>query len=336
MKKLLLGALLGIFSTFTLAHDVPIKKGMSYLQARQALLNDGWMVTPMNFTEDGKTTCHEGVTNCKEFYEIESCYFEGYCLMYFFHNTKGFLEVSTWEGDPILQYNNPMSVTVDEWKFIDKSPVPNTQKKTSSIPLKKDMPYLQARQLLLKNHWQPEPMNTDLNNKPICHDNKKTCQEMYEIDACISQGKGFCLMYFRDTVHGGFLEIRTEGKDPTTAYTQTNETKIESWRTMATLPNYSDEFEDESTSVNPREQKCLDEREVYRYILSHIAKKSYQGGINEWRREYQNKEISFDLYQLLLKRASIFEKIPNNLYQTEQAREKLLDDLFDVCVKYSK
>lgn len=86
---------------------------------------------------------------------------------------------------------------------------------------------------------------------------------------------------------------------------------------------------------NKYEEHCHAMKDIQRLILEELAEKPYTIIINDWRKMYQNQEIDFNTYRMILGYVETFAKMPE-LYENEQSREKLLDDLFDVCVKYSK
>lgn len=83
------------------------------------------------------------------------------------------------------------------------------------------------------------------------------------------------------------------------------------------------------------EQQCLKERQMQQLVLMQLAKSTYTDIVNTWREMYYAQEMSFETYQSLIKYANIFVKMPT-YYQSEENREKLVNDLFDICVMYPK
>lgn len=204
--------------------------------------------------------------------------------------------------------------------------------------LKKEMPYLKARNALQKQGWYPFPVRTTLADEPICHDNRKDCKEMYEIESCSGTGQGFCKMYFTDKTYDHYLEIITIGGDPSDEYA--DDVIIESWQTIDELPKHFAYFEQDNAPattniINKHEEQCLSERDTQRLILKQLAQRPYLDVVNDWREMYYAKDISFSSYQYILNYASIFSKMPEH-YATEEEREKLVNALFDICVRYPK
>lgn len=83
-----------------------IKKGMSYINARRILLNEGWLVPILPKGGYGKddakviSECSGNSDLCNKFPEIDSCSGseEGNCNMYFHSRQEGKLSVTTSGG----------------------------------------------------------------------------------------------------------------------------------------------------------------------------------------------------------------------------------------------
>ncbi len=212
--------------------------------------------------------------------------------------------------------------------------------KSSDIPLHVNMPYLQARQLLLQNGWKPEPMNTDEHNKPVCHNNLNDCKQMYEIDACLATDDKLCLMYFADTVHGGYLEVKTTGGDPTSKYVKN--VVIKEWNKMGNLPDYSDDYFDDVDSENATN---TDTTLKYREKLCLLRDGYIRDMIEERKKGVTQKEIQLELFRLFnankmtidnLQEMNHLVKIafsaPDDVIYDQQRLENLLKDLRFFCM----
>ena len=111
----------------------------------------------------------------------------------------------------------------------------NTFAESLPIKLKKGMPYLKARQILLNTGWQTVVMHITPNGSPICNMSNwdEKVQEISckyeEIEACSGTGMGFCSMYFFDG-EDKYLHIITAGGEPPDA-------EINSWQKVKKLPN---------------------------------------------------------------------------------------------------
>lgn len=112
-----------MFSTHSvLAKDLPItiKKGMSYIKARNILLKNGWQTVTAHTMPNGTPVCFkvadmdvtdEGYKNaansasCK-FEEIDSCSGTGmgFCNMSFFDGDETYLSITTADGEPPNAY----------------------------------------------------------------------------------------------------------------------------------------------------------------------------------------------------------------------------------------
>lgn len=88
-----------------LSTPVKITQGMSYEEAREILLNDGWQTTVMNHTANSTPVCFNADwsdSGCNGYYEIADCSGTGmgYCSMFFVNADKQYLRVTTEGGSP--------------------------------------------------------------------------------------------------------------------------------------------------------------------------------------------------------------------------------------------
>lgn len=94
--------------------------------------------------------------------------------------------------------------------------------KELSIEIKKGMPYIEARKILLDAGWQTVTAHTTPNGTPVCFKvqeqedeslaNSEACN-YEEIDSCSGTGMGFCGMKFFDGEET-YLSITTDGGEP--------------------------------------------------------------------------------------------------------------------------
>ncbi len=102
------------------------------------------------------------------------------------------------------------------------------------INIKKGMPYLKARKILIKKGWQTVAMHTTAHGTPICSMGSseeyvpKIACKYEEIEDCSGTGMGFCSMYFFDG-ENKYLQVITAGGEPPAA-------QIHSWIKEKELP----------------------------------------------------------------------------------------------------
>jgi hypothetical protein len=102
------------------------------------------------------------------------------------------------------------------------------------VKIKKGMPYLKARKILINSGWQAITIHTTPNGTPTCWadwegaKDKESCK-YEEIDSCSGTGMGFCKMWFFDG-ENKFLRIITSGGEPPDA-------EINSWNKRKEPPS---------------------------------------------------------------------------------------------------
>lgn len=121
------------------------------------------------------------------------------------------------------------------------------------IKIKKGMPYIEARKILLDAGWQTVTAHTTPNGTPVCFKVQEREDESLasseacnyeEIDTCSGSGMGFCNMNFFDGEET-YLAITTAGGEPP-------EAEINGWRKVK-----EKDFESTSTqdSSPPKQSK---------------------------------------------------------------------------------
>lgn len=215
------------------------------------------------------------------------------------------------------------------------------------ISLQKEMPYFKARDTLIQQGWVAFPVHTELDDTAHCYDDRKYCKDMYEIVDCSGSGEGLCKMFFMDKkTYRHFLSVFTRGGDPSAEGVEPNQVVVTDWQIEKEIPR--NKFQDIEQNLEqdvpmqeeyaPRklshEEKCLIERKLDLFVLEELATKPYQKLVNEWRNDYFQNQITFNVYQIFLKRANAFLKLPKTEYNTKQAREKTANIMFDLCVEF--
>jgi hypothetical protein len=237
MKKIyiIVGMLIVIFAFPTVAKELPvrIKQGMSYTQARKLLLKDGWKVKVAHTTSDGTPICYIAEFN-EEYYEsymkksevckykeIENCSGTGmgFCEMELLGDDGTQLFILTIEGWP-------PDAKIYRWD-VRRKEISETPARSRRIRIKKGMPYLQAKKLLLDDGWQAITAYTRAGGYPICFkdanlseddenyakfNDSKVC-EYVEIEACSDTGKRICTMKFFDG-EDTTITVTTVGGEP--------------------------------------------------------------------------------------------------------------------------
>jgi hypothetical protein len=151
------------------------------------------------------------------------------------------------------------------------------------IKIKKGMPYIEARKILLDAGWQTVTAHTTPNGTPVCFKvqeqedeslaNSEACN-YEEIDSCSGSGMGFCEMIFFDG-EKTYLSITTDGGEPP-------EAEINSWRKVKKKNFESTVTQDSSP---PKQDKKIDKKfcekllgaGMYNGILEDIC--SFNGGV---------------------------------------------------------
>lgn len=151
------------------------------------------------------------------------------------------------------------------------------------IKIKKGMPYIDARKILLNSGWQTVTAHTTPNGTPVCFKvqeqeddslaNSEACK-YEEIDTCSGTGMGFCGMSFFDGEET-YLSITTAGGEPP-------EAEINSWRKIK-----KKDFESSATqnSPQPKQIKKIDKKfcgqllgaGIYNGVLEDVC--NFNGGV---------------------------------------------------------
>src|SRR5262245_21304256 len=103
MRFIFLIAALSIASAVVAAEPPKsLRPGMTYPQARAALIGEGWRPVPTRHDPRAfKSMCHENPGVCVRYPEVVRCGYLGACEFLFEHGRDGdFLEVSTRSGRP--------------------------------------------------------------------------------------------------------------------------------------------------------------------------------------------------------------------------------------------